>query len=420
MLNIPQTINEVYNRIVADFKTYNKKAQPAVKNSWIGAILISLAGRLFDIYKKLNFILKQAFIDTASGEYLKRWGSYVNIYQKQATKSHGNFIFTGNEGSLISVGTQIIANSINYTTNQSIELVKNEIITTDYTQESDLVTITFDNMHNLGTGMTIKINNIDCTVEVIDAYTIQTSIEDTLSGQINIQYVSNIVSCTPNEYGKETNLVPGETGKTQTVISGVDINCYTDYQGFTGGQDIESEENLKSRIIYRYQNPVTNFNNAAITTFVNGLSGVGDVKVYDITPEVGQVTIYYLLQDNKTPDAGHIQLVTDSIDSDLRPANTDMSDIFIYSAIPVIINPVITNLQPNTTAIKQAVSNSITEYFSTMKIGYNFYRNDLIEVIKNSVDMETGLGVISFNLDSSIVDVTVTNGQFIKLGNISL
>ena len=420
MLNIPETINEVYNRIIADFKTYNKKAQPAVKNSWIGAILISLAGRLFDIYKKLNFILKQAFIDTASGEYLKRWGSYVNIYQKQATKSSGNFIFVGNAGSLVSIGTKVIANDISYSTNQTIELVENEVKTTNYTQELDLLTIVFENKHNLGTGMTIKINNIDCTVEVIDAYTIRTSIGETLSGQITISYVSNIVSCTPDSYGKNTNLVSGETGKTQTIISGVDINCYTDYQGFTGGQNIESEENLKARIIYRYQNPVTNFNNAAITTFVRSLSEVGDVKVYDITPEVGQVTIYYLLEDNRIPDAGHIQLVTNSIDTDLRPANTDMSDIFIYSGVPVIVNPVITNLQPNTTAMKQAVSNSITEYFSTMKIGSNFYRNDLIEVIKNSVDMETGLGVISFNLDSSITDIVVENGQFIKLGNISL
>ena len=32
MLNIPEKISEVYNRIVADFKTYNKNAQPAVKN----------------------------------------------------------------------------------------------------------------------------------------------------------------------------------------------------------------------------------------------------------------------------------------------------------------------------------------------------------------------------------------------------
>lgn len=420
MLNIPEKISEVYNRIVADFKTYNKKAQPAVKNSWIGSILVALAGRIFDIYKKLNFILKQAFIDTASGEYLKRWGSYVKIYQKQATKSNGNFIFTGNEGSLVSIGTQVIANDIIYTTNQSIELVKNEITTTNYTQELDLVTITFENNHNLGTGMTIKINNIDCVVEVLDANTIQTSIQDTLSGSITIEYVSNIVSCIPSEYGKSTNLVSGETGKTQTVISGVDINCYTDYKGFTGGQDIESEENLKARIIYRYQNPVTNFNNAAIVTFVRSLSEVGDVKVYDITPAVGQVTIYYLLKDNKIPDAGHIQLVTSSIDTDLRPANTDMSDIFVYAAIPVTINPVITNLQPNTTAMKEAVSNSITEYFSNMKIGTNFYRNDLIEVIKSSIDMETGLGVTSFTLNPSIVDVTVTNGQFIKLGNITI
>ena len=420
MLNIPQRINEVYNRIVADFKTYNKKAQPAVRNSWIGAILVAISGRIYDVYRKLNYILKQAFIDTATGDYLKRWGNYVKIYQKAATKSSGNFIITGSVGAIVPIGTQILVDKIVYETKQSISLVQNNVTSSKVEQEFDLVTITFDNEHNLGTGMTVSINNKLYTVEVLDAFSISITETATFPSTVTVTWVSNIVACIPTTFGNNTNLAAGQTGKISVVLKNVDTICYTDFAGFTGGQDKESDDNLRARIIYRYQNPVTNFNNAAITTFVQSLSGVGDVKVYDITPDVGQVTIYYLLQNNEMPSAGHIELVRSSIDSDLRPANTDMSDIFTYSGSPVVINVSIQNLRPLTLGIKNAVVAAIKQYFSSLKIGDTFYRNDLIEAIKQAVDTETGTQVISFTLDENIVDVKMEIGQFAKLGDISL
>lgn len=420
MLNIPQRINEVYNRIVADFKTYNKKAQPAVRNSWIGSILVAIAGRIYDIYRKLNFILKQAFIDTATGEYLKRWGKYVGIYQKAATKSSGNFIITGSIGAVVPINTKILVDKIVYETSQSISLIQHTVTSSNVKQEFDLVTITFENEHNLGTGMTVSVNNKLYTIEVLDAFSISITETSTFPNLATVKWVSNIVSCVPTTYGSSTNLASGQTGKISVVLKDVDTICYTDYAGFTGGQDIESIENLRARIIYRYQNPVTNFNNAAITTFVQSLSGVGDVKVYDITPDVGQVTIYYLLQDNEMPSAGHIELVKDSVDSDLRPANTDMSDIFVYSGIPVTVTVTVTDLQPLTLGIKNAVNAAIKQYFASLKIGDTFYRNDLIEVIKQAVDTETGLQVISFILSDSIVNIEMERGQFAKLGDISL
>lgn len=420
MLNIPQRINEVYNRIVADFKTYNKKAQPAVKNSWIGAILVAIAGRIYDIYRKLNFILKQAFIDTATGEYLKRWGKYVKIYQKAATKSSGNFIITGSEGAIVPIGTQILVDKIVYETKQSISLVQNEVVSATVKQEFDLVTITFENEHNLGTGMTVSISNKLYVVEVLDAFSISITESETMPSSVTVKWIGNIVACSPTTYGNNTNLAAGQTGKISVVLKNVDTICYTDFAGFTGGQDIESDDNLRARIIYRYQNPVTNFNKAAITTFVQSLSGVGDVKVYEITPDVGQVTIYYLLQNNEMPSAGHIELVRNSIDSDLRPANTDMEDIFTYSGIPIVVNVIVQDLRPLTLGIKNAVNASIKQFFASLKIGDKFYRNDLIEAIKQAVDTETGLQVISFTLDEAIVDIEMDIGQFAKLGDISL
>ena len=420
MLNIPQKINEVYNRIVADVKAYNKKAQPAVKNSWIGSILVAIAGRIYDVYRKLNFILKQAFMDTATGEYLKRWGRYVNIFERAAQKATGNFILTGIPGSIVAKGTEILVGSNVYTTNASIQINENKIQVENFTQEFDLVEIVFNNVHNLGTGMTININGKDYPIEVIDAYSISISTSDILVSPLNITYNSNIVACTPSEAGYSYNIPSGSTGKTSKVIQGIDVVCYTDYSGFTGGSDKEDIESLRARIIYRYQNPVTNFNVAAIVTFMQSLPNVGQVKVHEITPEVGQVTIYYLLKDNELPTAGKTESVLKSIDDGLRPANTALEDIFLYAAAPVVVNFEIANLYPLSVGIKNAVKESLKQYFNSLTIEQSIERNDLIEVINSSVDLETGQKVTGFDLVFPAEDITIEEGQFAKLGDINL
>lgn len=420
MLNIPQKINEVYNRIVADVKAYNKQAQPAVKNSWIGSILVAIAGRIYDVYRKINFILKQAFMDTATGEYLKRWGRYVGIYEREPEKAIGNFILTGVPGSIIAKGTEILVGSNIYKTNSSIQINENKVQTENFNQEFDLVEIVFNNAHNLGTGMTININSKDYPIQVIDAYSISIATSDILVSPLNITYNSNIVACTPSEAGYSYNIPSGSTGKTSKVIQGVDVVCYTDYAGFTGGSDKEDIESLRARIMYRYQNPVTNFNVAAIVTFMQSLPNVGQVKVHEITPEVGQVTIYYLLKDNELPTAGKTESVLKSIDEGLRPANTALEDIFLYAASPVTVNFEIANLYPLSVGIKNAVKESLKQYFNSLKIEQSIERNDLIEVINSSVDLETGQKVTGFDLVFPAEDITIEEGQFAKLGDINL
>lgn len=420
MLNIPQKISEVYNRIVADFKTYNKKAQPAVKNSWIGSILVAISGRIYDIYRKLNYILKQAFMDSATGEYLKRWGSYVGIYQKAAEKASGNFILTGTIGTIVPKDTEILVGSNVYTTDYSVQLAESSFETENFVQEFNLVTITFANEHNLGTGMTIKVNNVDYVIEVLDAFRISITSEDELTSPLNISYISAIVSCTPSEPGYSYNIPSGQTGKTSKVLDGISVITYTDYAGFTGGSDIEDIENLRARIIYRYQHPVTNFNTSAIVTFMQNLPNIGKIKVHEITPQVGQVTIYYLLPNNEIPTAGKTASVLDSIDSDLRPANTDISDIFLNAATPTRVNITISNLIPLNVNLKTAITNNLINYFNDLDIEQPVYRNKLIELISGTVDSETGQGVRDFDLTSPASDIIIETGKFAKLGEISI
>lgn len=420
MLNIPQKINDVYNRIVADFKAYNPLSQPAVKNSWIGSILVAISGRIYDIYRKLNFIIKQAFIDTATGEYLKRWGSYVNIYQKAATKASGKFILTGTAGSIIPKDTEILVGSNVYKTNNSVQVANTTVEISDYSKTLDLVTITFANERNLGTGMTISINGEDYIVQVLDANKISVTTEEDWSGPLTIVYNSTIVDATPNEAGLSYNIPSGTTGKTSSVIQGVDVTCYTNYAGFTGGSDIESIESLRKRIIYRYQNPVTNFNKSAIIAFMQSLPNIGEVVVHEITPKVGQVTIYYLLRNNEEPTSGKTESVLNSIDTDLRPANTDISDIFLSAASPVVVDIDIDNIYPLSVKLKDSVKESLKQYFMTLKLETKVYRNDLIEIIKGSIDTETGQGVVSFDLVTPAEDIEVGVGKFAKLGDIDI
>ena len=94
-----------------------------------------------------------------------------------------------------------------------------------------------------------------------------------------------------------------------------------------GGTDQETEESLRARMLGRIQNPVAHFNVAAITEKAKVIPGVTRVFVQEVTPAIGQVTTYFM-RDNEIspiPTGSEVTKVKDSI-LEIKPANTASTD----------------------------------------------------------------------------------------------
>lgn len=95
--------NEIYEKMRKD---YEEKANCIISDASDSAIkLKTVAGQISKLYEKLAFVEKQAFLDTATDEYLVKHGEAKGIFKKDSTKSVGEVTFfkTANNTSAINI-----------------------------------------------------------------------------------------------------------------------------------------------------------------------------------------------------------------------------------------------------------------------------------------------------------------------------
>ncbi len=98
-------LNELIQRIEADYNTRLPGADSRVRRSALSVIARSEAGAVHSLYGYLDFLAKQLFVDTATGAYLRRHAAIWEITPKEATKATGTVTITGTNGSHINIGT---------------------------------------------------------------------------------------------------------------------------------------------------------------------------------------------------------------------------------------------------------------------------------------------------------------------------
>jgi uncharacterized phage protein gp47/JayE len=207
----------------------------------------------------------------------------------------------------------------------------------------------------------------------------------------------------------------------QTPIAGVDNTALVTYGALAGGTDSESDDDLRARFLSRLQNPVAQFNESAITSAAKEIAGVTRVFVQEITPAVGQVTIYFM-RDNETPSIPSGAEVTDVRNKllEILPANTDPSDIIVAAPSAVATAFTFTAVSPDTVTMRTAVEASLTQLFGeNLGVGDDLTADAYRSVIYNTVDTVTGQRVTSFTLSAPTGDIAISNSQIAMMGAVT-
>lgn len=431
----PPETEEIISRIKTYIKSELKELNPTVQNSMIFSLIVALANLSNDNNKQILLdILPNVFPQYCkSEESLINFSELKNIPRTPATSSKGKATIQGNLGVVIPLGTVFIANNNSYKTKNTVEVSNENIRISKLSVNGTLVTATTVSNHNFASNLNVSISgaenealngNFTITSTGLNSfvYSISENISEEETGT-DIFASSNIAvldfDCLTT--GSNTNLNNGDALALSEGIVGLNDNAYTQFSGISGGTDIQSFEDWKNNVVNRFQNPITFFNENNIRKTALSVSGVTKVWVYPITPEVGQVTVYFI-RGNDTdiiPDANEVIEVSNKIKA-LRTVKDDPADVFVYAPIPKRVDFTFSSITPDTPTMKTAIKNSLKQLFEDgIELGENLTELTYNNAIGNSYDMENGVKLKNYTLDTPTGDIEVNMGEYPILGTVT-
>lgn len=427
---------EIIDRTRSDIAKLLPDLDPTIFGSFVRAFADSQSGRAFDIVLLQQQLLKQLFPQTADGEFLERWAAYEAITRNAATVSNGSIVITGTPSTLVPLGTSFTSATGNqYQTLADVTLIsQSPISVSSLTRSGQIVTATTASSHSYASNISVTIAgavesdyNGTHQITVISAteftYTITATPTTPATGTITSTYDGAPATVQSVLAGADQNLSSGAKLTIVTPIAGVDPSAYVQFTGLTNGLDIESDEDLLVRVLQSRANPVANFNIAAVEKAARSVAGVTRVKVKPITPEIGDVTILFV-RDNDVgtiiPDGGEISDVFDAVYA-ITPVNTAASSVIVSAPTPVAVDFNFTELNPNTTTMRAAVVANLEAFFRDSvdfedDITSDKYRSAIIDTI----DPDTGDELQSFTLLTPSGDIEINDGELGILGTVIL
>jgi len=430
-INFPSSRKEVADRASTDVQAELPNSQPFLRRSYLRALIVGYAGRVYDFYLQLKQLLIQIFLDTSTGDSLLRWGNYVKVNPNAASQSNGGIVLIGNNGVVVDIGTIFTVDSLEYATQSSVTLDDQVVGLISLTRSGSTVTATTASAHQLASNVSIVIAGavetdyngtftITTTSDTTFTYEISATPTTPATGTITASYTGAPVNVESVGFGSDTNQASGTGLNIQTPIAGLSDTAYVQFDGLTGGTDVESNDDYRARVLFRYQNPHALFNPNEIITQAKKVAGVTRVWVETITPVVGAVTVYFTRDndENIIPGGGEITAVYDKL-LEILPANTDPTDLHVDAPTAVPVDFEFASISPDNSSMRQSISDNLTLLFKEgTEVDQDLSEDDYRCAIKQSID-EFGDPLVSFVLTSPTTDITISAGELAILGDIT-
>ena len=292
--SIPESSRVIFDRISTDIKNELNELDPYLRNSLLRAINVADANAFFELYKTLLQLKTLTFWNTTEGSSLETWAAIWGITRNPSTKANGFVVFTGISGSIIASGSQFSASSGElYEITQAKTITNNTISVSSINRVSQLATVITAGDHNLSSNIDVIISGANqaeyngtftITVTGSNSFTYQVEGSPTTpaTGTIFVASTSVIVTTQSLDFGQDQNLLSGSEISLGSPIAGVDSNGYVAFDEIAGGTDLESDDSLRERFLFRIQKPIALFNENAIINEAKKVSGVTRVWVQNV------------------------------------------------------------------------------------------------------------------------------------------
>ena len=428
----PKSFSEVLERLRNDFQNSNQTSNPFLRVGFLKSLLDSHAGRYFDIYRKAEEVLKQAFIATASGVGLLQHGIENDLSLSEATKSSGQGIATGVLNELIPSNSELVASTGDiFATSADATITNESIDITSITQINGVATVTAI-AHQMASGFDVTISGANETdyngtfaIIAIDvdtfSYVVPTATVSPATGTILCSSLRAILFLDAQVGGLNGNLSANE--KIDFVVTSPNINSEATiiFNGLTGGSDEQTEDDFQQEILNFVREPVAPFNVANIKVVIeNEIPTASRIFVNEITPGIGQVTTYFVedSQTNILPSAATIQKAKDALEV-LRPADVDTADVFVFAPTLVPTDFTFSSITPSNQSMRDAIQANLEFFFNSTIEGVDITEEEYTNILLNTVDTTTGAILESYVLTAPSGDITIASGELGTLGNVT-
>ena len=316
-----------YDEILQDMKDefYSLSGIDTDDASDIGIRLKTVAGQVFALYSKCEWLLREAFPQTASGRYLDMHASERAVTRKSATYASGQITFF---------------------------------------RESEAVN---DIFIPLGTICSTSGSDAKRFITTQDAYLTQ--------GETSVT-VGAIAENAGRAYNAAAGSISIMVTPPQGVYSAINENA------FTGGADSEDDESLRSRLLDTYS-CISNGTNAAFYREVAlRHDGIGDANVIPRRRGRGTVDVVVSSSSNEAPSAEVIAEVTQMLE-DAKEVGTDVS-VYAASEYPIMLTVQIT--VKSGYDIDELISityNSLCDFINSIGIGKTMYIRDVHTLLRS-------------------------------------
>lgn len=432
-IEVPSSATEIDQRMKVDVTRELPNSNPFLKNSWIGALVTALANRVFDFYFALKRAQLESIPDTAVLN-LEQWASIFKITRLAATVAAGRIALTGIVGGTATKDVTIWTSSDGkeYIATEGGVIALQSLSVASITETGGVATLTTDSDHLLSSNVLITVSGADqseynrtgvaCTVTGAKTltYAVTGSPAD-MTGTTLLGFTSVSVPVASVEFGISENQLADAIVTLQSPITDVDDDAGVDFGAISGGTDQEINSSIRARLIDKIQNPIAHFNVADITAVAKAINGVTRVFVEEITPAVGDVTIYFMRDNDmdSIPDSSAVATVKTAIDA-IKPGNSHTNDVIVAAPTPITTNYIFTAISPDTATMKTAITDSLKLFYAERtEVGVNIVEEAYNAAIFNTVDLISGEELVSFTLSAPIADINIASGEIGKLGNVT-
>ncbi len=220
----------------------------------LGIRLRVLAGELYNLQSGMLWLKRQAFPQTASGEYLEDHAAQRGLTRKGASSASGMLTFSRSK-------------ALNY-------------------------------------AVTIP-KGIICALEADPAIRFITTEEAVLPA--NLTAVS--VKAVAEQGGGAYNAAAGTI--TQMITPPIGMEAVINEAAFTGGTGAENDEQLRKRLLHQFLNRSNGTNKAFYTNFVSSYDGVYSANTVAVNGEIDSVVVYVCGKDGIVPSELRAQIQED-------------------------------------------------------------------------------------------------------------
>lgn len=305
----------------------------------VSARLNAVASEIYSMYCNMDYVARQSFIQTAQGEYLDYHAQLRNMSRKSASKATGKLTF-----------------SIPLAIDESIVIPKGTI----------------------------------CSVKDKPFIQYETDEDAVLeAGKLSVSASATALD-TGDTYNVDENMV------TVLVSSPARIESVTNTDPFVGGNDAESDERLRNRLINSFKMLPNSINKQSIEDIVCTIDEVLDCHIYEINNVIKSVkvsvnTIYGYVNND----------IIKKVNNKLLALN-----MLGYTSEVVGVARVSVNVDVVTNADPDEVQTACADYFDKLRIG-------------DSVDLLSFRMWLSKRFDEPISDVRSSSatGQYIICDN---